>query len=467
MPTILIRDTTIVTCDAGRRVLYNAAIAVDDASGRILDLGPSEEVARKHPQAQAINGRGKAVFPGFFNCHTHLTATLSRGILEDFGFPTTLKFPQQAAALLSREETQVFALLGAIEGIRSGTTTFFELGRDTASYAQALADTGARYVLGEMVQDVNYNVIRAGSPLRSAQDFSPKLADEGFQRAVDLFEKWHGRADGRVTVYFSPATADGCSPSVLRRARELAEERGVGYTIHLSQSHQEVAGVMAAWGVRPAHYLAINEFLGPRLVAAHCRYVNESEIRTMGQNRVGVSNNAAIAARRGAAAPARDLLEAGCGMGMGTDNMAEDMVEVVRTGYFAERVRTNDEFDPTPEDVLEWATIGGARIMGMDSMTGSLEPGKQADLFVIDVRKAHLAPTLRIVSDFVNNGMASDVESVMAAGKWIMRDRKLLTVDEDDILQRAEEAAHRVWRQLREKYPDVPFPVRLADGPAF
>lgn len=185
----------------------------------------------------------------------------------------------------------------------------------------------------------------------------------------------------------------------------------------------------------------------------------------MGRRRVGVSNNAAIAARRGAAAPARELQAAGCTLGMGSDNMAEDMVEVMRTGLFMERVRLNDEMWPQPEDVLEWATLGGARVMGMGEGLGSLEVGKQADLVLVNTRRAHLVPVLRIVSDFVHNGMASDVESVMVAGRFIMRDGVVLAVDEADLLRRAEEIAHRAWRRLRDRYPDVPFPMRLAEGP--
>ena len=116
---------------------------------------------------------------------------------------------------------------------------------------------------------------------------------------------------------------------------------------------------------------------------------------------------------------------------------------------------------------MDWATIGGARIMGMDETLGSLEVGKQADLFVTDLRRAHMVPVLRLVSDFVNNGQASDIEAVMVAGQWVMRDRKLLHIDEDDILMRAEEIAHRAWRQLREKHPSVAMPFPLSDGPAF
>ena len=465
MTAIVIRDTTIVTSDPGRRVLYGAAIAIGD-DGVIAAVGASAEVERAFPAAEFVSGKGKAVFPGFFNCHTHLGQTLSRGIQEDFGFPTTLRFPEPVASLLSAEEIQVMAALGAIEGIRSGTTTFFEVGQNVSSYIEPTLATGARFVLGETIRDVNYNVIQAGSPLRSSADFSERLAEDSLQRAVDLFASHHGKYERRVQVYFSPATADSVSPRVLRRSRELAEERGVGYTIHLSQSHQEVAGVAAAWGLRPAQYLNVHEFLGPRLVAAHCRYLNQSEIRLLGRARAGVSNNPAIAARRGAAAPALALLEAGCGLGIGTDNMSEDMVEAMRTGLFAERVRVNDEQRPLPQDVLEWATIGGARVMGMAESTGSLDVGKQADLFVIDTRKAHLVPVLHIVPDFVHNGMASDIESVMVGGRFIMRDGSLTTIDEADVLRRAEEIAHRAWRQLTERYPDVPFPVRLPDRPS-
>ncbi len=464
--TTVIRDTIIVTCDPDERIIPNGAIAIGD-DGVIAAVGPRDEVVRAYPTADMVSGRGKAVFPGFFNCHTHLTATLSRGILEDLGFPSPLRFPEQVAAMLSPEELQVMAVLGAIEGIRSGTTTFFEQGRGVSTYAQQLADTGARFVLGESMMDVSYNVISAGNPLRSSADFSMELAEAAWQRGVDAYEAWHGKADGRLTVYFAPSTADSVSPIMLRRSRELAEERGVGYTIHLAQSKQEVAGVMAAWGVRPAHYLETNEFLGPRLVVAHCRYLDESEVQALGRRGTGVSNNPAIAARRGAAAPALDLEEAGCRIGIGTDNMAEDMVEAIRTGYFVERVRRNDEFKPTAEKLLQWGTIGGARIMGMDETLGSLEVGKQADLFVADLRRAHMVPVLRLVSDFVNNGQASDVEAVMVAGTWVMRERKLLHVDEDDILARAEEIAHRAWRQLREKYPDVAMPFPLMEGPAF
>ena len=145
--------------------------------------------------------------------------------------------------------------------------------------------------------------------------------------------------------------------------------------------------------------------------------------------------------------------------------MAEDMVEVVRSALFHERVRRNDEMWPQPEDVLDWATIGGARALGVADEVGSLEVGKKADLFMVDLRRSHLVPTLRVVSVFVHQAQGADISDVMVEGNWIMRDSRILTFDEDDVIARAEAIGHKVWSRIVDENPDVPFPVRLPPGP--
>lgn len=457
MDTIL-SNATLVTGDQVRTVLYDAALAVRDST--IAALGPTEEIRAQFPGAEVVDCRGKAVFPGLVNCHTHLLATADRGILEDFGFPTTLRFPESTRSMLSTEERQVIATLGVLEAIRSGTTTLLEIADNVAGFADCLAATGMRLVLADNFNDVNPARMRQG-----VFEFEADRRDAGLRRSADLVEKWHGRDNGRITCFLAPHAPEICSPELLRAVREMAEARDLGYTIHLSQSHLEVETVMRTRGVDPTHYLFASDFLGPRLVAAHCRYVSPSEVALLGHCHVGISNNAAIAARRGAAAPVRELQAAGCPIGMGSDNMAEDMVEVMRAGLFHERVRRNDEMWPQPEDVLEWATQGGARILGLDNRVGSLEVGKEADLFIVDTFKAHLVPTLRIVSGFVHNGQPSDISGVMVRGEWLLRDGRTQTIDEDDIIRRAEGISHNVWGRLTEKYPDVPFPIRLPPGP--
>ena len=452
--TTVITNATVVTGDAGRTVRHDAGIAISE--DRIASVGSTEEVRQAYPDADVVDGRGKAVFPGLVNCHTHLLATGDRGILEDFGFPTRLTFPVSARSLLSAEERQTLAVLGALECMRSGATSLLEIASNVAGYAADLAATGLRVVLAETVNDVDESRLPQGE-----FDFDEARADAGLQRSADLVESWHGKRDGRVSCFMSPHAPETCSPDLLRRSREMAERYGISYTIHLSQSRQEIEAVMRVRGVSPTHYLFANDFLGPNLLAAHCRYVDSSEIALLGQCGVTVANNAAIAARRGAAAPVRELLAAGCGIGMGSDNMAEDMVEVMRAGLFLERVRRNDEVYPQPEDVLEWATSGGARALGMGDDIGSLEAGKKADLFVVDLMRPHLVPSLRVVSAFVHNGQPADITSVMVDGQWVMRDGKALTIDEDDVVRRAEAVGHAVWRRLLERYPNVPFPINI------
>ncbi len=458
MVTIL-SNATLVTGDEGRTILYDSAVAVRDKL--IAAVGPTEEIQAQVPEGEVVDCRGKAVFPGLINCHTHLLATADRGILEDFGFPTSLRFPESTRSMLSTEERQVIATLGALEAIRSGTTTLLEIADHVGEFAESLAHTGLRLVLADNFNDVNPDRLRLG-----AFEFEAHRREEGLRRSAELVEKWHGRDDDQVTCFLAPHAPELCSPDLLREVRDMAEARDLGYTIHLSQSRLEVEAVMRTRGVDPTHYLFASDFLGPRLVAAHCRYVTPAEVSLLGSHNVGISNNAAIAARRGAAAPIRELQAAGCPIGMGSDNMAEDMVEVMRAGLLHERVRRNDEMWPQPEDVLEWATLGGAQILGMGQKVGSLQAGKEADLFIVDTFKAHLVPTLRIVSGFVHNGQPADISGVMVRGQWLLKDGKTLTIDEEDTIRRAEKISHGVWGRLVAKYPNVPFPVKLPPGPA-
>jgi cytosine/adenosine deaminase-related metal-dependent hydrolase len=453
MTTTLIRDATIVTGDAGRTIHHGGAVAID--GDRIVAVGPSAEVEGRYPGAEIVDGRGKAVFPGFVNCHTHLWFTIARGIQEDFGFPSTLRFPTTVQAMVSAEENRVFALLGALEALRSGTTSLLEIGYRVPDYAEAVAATGLRVVFGQSTSDLEPEGIPDGRFV-----FSPARGEKSLQSVADVLARWHGAQGGRVTCVVAAHAPEACSPDNLRQARALAEQHRVGTTIHLNQSRWEVEAVMRVRGVRPTEYVFEHGFLSPRLVAAHCRFMAPSEVALLGGSGAAVSHNAAMAARRAAAPPIQELAAAGATIALGTDNMAEDMVEAARTALFMERVRLGDARHPQPEDVLAWATVHGARALGLGDV-GSLQVGRKADLVVVDTRRAHLVPTLRIVSAFIHNGQAGDVESVMVDGRWLMRDGRVLTIDELDILARAEEIARRVWRQLVDRYPDVPFPIRL------
>jgi len=208
----IISNATIVTGDAGRTVLYGSAIAVRDSS--IVGLGPSAEILAQFPGAEVVDGSGKAVFPGLVNCHTHLLATADRGILEDFGFPTTLRFPTSTRALLSVEERQVIATLGALEAIRSGTTTLLEIADHVGAFAPSLVKTGLRLVLSDNFSDADPALAREGS-----FDFQAERREEGLQRSADLVDAWHGHDGGRISCFLAPHAPELCSPQLLRAVR--------------------------------------------------------------------------------------------------------------------------------------------------------------------------------------------------------------------------------------------------------
>jgi len=454
----LIRNSTVVTGNLNRLILYKSAIFIQN--GIIQDIGDSDLLEAKYPSLATIEGVGKVIFPGLINCHTHLLATADKGILEDFGFPTTLKFPTTGRGLLNEDERNVFARLACIEAIKSGTTTLLEISNDIAGYAQTLDSAGLRVFLGETLSDIDDSKSTEG-----VYEYSSHKRDIGIGKASDLINAWDGKSNDRIRGFVAPHAPERVSPDLLRDSRDLAEKHDLGYTIHLSQSYKEIEATKRIRGVLPTHYLFANEFLSNRLVAAHCRYLDSSEIAMLGQNNAGISHNSAIGARRGAAAPVHELLSSGCSIGMGSDNMAEDMVEVMRAALFHERVRRNDEMNPQPEDILEWGTMGGARTLGIADEVGSIEIGKKADLFMIDFRKAHLVPTLRIVSSFIHNGLSSDVTDVMIDGEWVMQNSSIKTINEPEVIEQAEEIGHRVWNRLVRENPNVPFPISLPPGP--
>ena len=452
--TIVIHNTTVITADAGRHVLYDAALAIN--GDRIVDLGPSDKITSKYKDAEHINGRGKAVMPGFANCHTHLAATISRGIQEDFSFPTTLRFPKNVRQYMSEDERTVMVQLGVVEAIRSGTTAAFEIAGNIEPYAQALVDTGIRFMLGESASDLD----RAKLSDDGVFEFNEGRAEACLESIKSLYSKFDGAGNDRVRVSPSAHAPESVSPGLLRSVRELSEKWGRPSSIHLNQSWWEVEVVKAKRGVLPTEYLFQNGFLWPNLMAGHCRCMETREIQLLGRSHATTVFISAIAARRGYSPRISEIEAAGSPIVMGSDNMAEDMVEVMRTGLFMERVRNGDGERPTPEEVLQWATADGHRALGFTE-SDTIEVGKKADLIVIDTQRSHLVPTMRIVSSFVHQGTPADVESVMVDGKWIMRDGEVLTMDESSIIKEAERIGRRAWGRLLDDYPDVPFPIRL------
>lgn len=452
--TVVFSRTTVVTADV---VQNNVALAVQGDT--IAAIGPTDQVLQAYPQAEVYDGRGKALFPGLINCHAHMAAVLQRGFNEDFGFPNSAKLSVQPGSLLQGEEGTLMVTVAALEAIRTGTTTIVENTGGISRSAAALAQSGLRCVFAESIRD-SENVAGPMAPEGLARSetprFSPKLRDEGMQRISDLFTAWHGKNQGRISVFPAAALVETSSPELLQAIRAFADKHDVGYTIHLTQSTPELEFMLKFHGVRPSAFLDRHGFLGPRLFAAHARYVDASEIALLGRSRTIITHQAGMAANRGVIPPIPALRAAGCPIALGTDNNTNDVFEVMRVALLTERVRRDDErpgTQPQPEDILADATQGGARAVNQEKRVGSLEVGKKADLLVVDTLRAHLVPAGRIVSAWIHNGQPSDIESVMVDGQFVMRNRKVLTMDEDSILREADAVGRRIWGKVLEGGP--------------
>jgi 5-methylthioadenosine/S-adenosylhomocysteine deaminase len=453
--TLLIRKATIVTGDDAGTILYDAALAIE--SNRIAALGPDSDIAARFPGAEQVDASGRVVFPGFANIHTHLVMTLARGVFEDLSPPHEPPFCGGLSPIplpdLSPEEQAVMCELGALEAIRSGTTAVLEDAVRIGNYAPQMLATGLRMVLAERCWDRVGGSI--GDPTAFVRDTA--LGEAGLARIEALHRDWDGAGEGRIRVGVSAWAPDMCSPELLRQVRALQQRLDTLCTIHLNQIWGEVAAVQAHHNMLPSEFLDSIGFLHDRLVAAHCRCMAPLEEKILGRNKVHVAFNSAIAARRGLSPRVCEMEQAGCNIAMGTDNMAEDMVEAMRTGLFMERIRRRDGRSPTPEEALRWATRNGYKAMGVAD-GGWLAPGNLADLIMLRTDRPHLAPFLRAVAVFVHQGQAADIDDVMVDGRWLMRDRRVLTMDEARIVRQAEEVANRAWSRLFAARPDIAIP---------
>lgn len=454
--TVVFSRTTVVNPDA---VQTDVALAVQ--GGRIVAIGPTDDIRERFPTAEDYDGRGKALVPGLINCHAHLAATLARGFNEDFGFPNSAGLTIRPNDLLEGEEHALMVTIGALEAIRTGTTTIVENTGNITRHAAALVNTGLRCVLAESVRDsenVPGPMAPAGLAASETPRFSPRLRDEGLQRISDLFSRWHGANQGRVSVFPAAALSETSSPELLQAVRAFAEQHDLGYTIHLSQSRAEVDFMVKHHGMRPPAYLDAHGFLGPRLFAAHCRYVDEDDIARLGRSRTIISHQAAMAANRGVIPPIPALRAAGCPIATGTDNNTNDLFEVMRIALLTERIRRDDPFpgvQPQPEDILADATEAGARAVNQEDVLGVLEVGRKADILVVDMLRAHLVPAVRFLSAWIHNGQPSDIESVMIDGQFVMRDGRVLTLDEESVIAEADKVSKRIWGQVQAAEPIV------------
>jgi 5-methylthioadenosine/S-adenosylhomocysteine deaminase len=435
---ILITGGTVVTM-AGANIEHGSVVI---AGGKIVAVGPSSEVDAKYTAKTTIDAKGMAVLPGLINTHTHVPMTLFRGIADDRDLMDWLQnfiFPAEAKNV-DRDFVRWGTRLAAAEMIRSGTTTFTDMYYFESDIATETKKAGLRGVLGETLIDF------------PAPD--NKTWDEAIAYMRKYAAQWKG--DSLITPAIAPHAPFTVSREHLLQVRALATELGVPISIHVSETKNELEQVAAKQnGMTPGNYLESLHFLGPDVIAAHGVWLTPDEQAIFAKRKTGVAHcpesNMMLAS---GVAPIVAMRRAGVNVGLGTDGPAGsnnnlDMLEEAASAARLQKVTNGDPKALSARDVLEMATIGGARVLAMDDRIGSLETGKRADVILIDLRAAKVQPVYSVESAIVYAASGSAVDTTIVDGRILMRHHNLLTVDEPAAVAKAKQYRDKVLQSLK------------------
>lgn len=422
---LIIKNGTLLTMDFKNSILENGFLAI--RGDRISNMGTGDMPSIK--ATKIIDAKGGLVLPGLVNGHTHAAMTLFRGLADDLPLMQWLEnyiFP--AERNMDAEFVYTGTLLALAEMILSGTTTFCDMYLFEEEVAKAAKKAGVRCLVGEVLYDFpspNYGSV-----------------GKGLKYTESLIQKW--RDDPIVSIAVEPHSLFTCSPELLMAANELALKHRVPLIIHVAETLNEVSEIKGKYGKTPIEHLDSLGLLGAHLIADHCVHLGPSDIKKMAEHGVKVVHNPESNMKLASGiAPVPELIKQGVTVGLGTDGCASnnnlDLFSEMDTAAKLHKVHA---MDPTVVDavtVLRMATIQGARALGLQDIIGSLEIGKKADVIVIDTHKPHLTPMYNAVSHLVYAASGNDVTHSVINGKLVMEDRKLLTLDLDEIIARSRE----------------------------
>ncbi len=447
-------DTTftnafVLTMDETMTQFSPGAVAVKGDS--IAAVGMDEDITREFIADDTIDCGGKVLMPGLINAHTHVPMTLLRGLADDLRLDVWLMgymMPVERE-FVSPEFVRLGTLLACAEQIRSGVTTFNDMYYFEEHVAQAAADAGVRAVCGQTVMKF---------PAPDAASYEDSL-----QMAREFIERWKDHP--LIVPAVAPHAPYTCTAEILRATAELAREFDVPLHTHLSETAFEVENMRNEQGIPVIPYVKKQGVLEAKVIAAHCVHVDTGEIRTLMHAHAGIAHNPSSNLKLASGfAPVMKMLEAGLNVGIGTDGPASnndlDMFEEVRLAAFIAKAVTNDPTSLPASQALLMATRLGARALHIGHLTGSVEAGKRADLILVDVSPLHNAPSFKRAADnayaqIVYASKSTDVTDVMVNGKWLMRDRQLLTLQEDELLAQANEIAKKIDAFLIEREQSV------------
>ncbi|MBW2406020.1 MAG: amidohydrolase [Deltaproteobacteria bacterium] len=423
---IVIQNGTFITMNPDLDIINNGVLCIKN--DKLDKIEPLENNASLPIGETIIDAHGGIIMPGLVNTHTHLPMALFRGLADDLPLSKWLNeyiFPAEANHIHS-ESVRIGALLSCAEMLLSGTTTCCDGYFHEDSVASAANEIGIRAILGQGVIDFPAPGV-------------PK-PENNVNNAITFIQKWKNISPLIIPSIFchSPYT---CSGATLKKAKDAAETEGVLFQIHVGETKDECLQIQTKHHTTPIKYLDKMGIIDKNTLLIHAVWMDDDDIEIIAKRRGSVSHNPESNMKLASGiAPVPALLKAGVTVGLGTDGCASnnnlDLFSEMDTAAKLHKVSAMDPMLMDAVTVLKMATIEGARSLGLHDITGSLEVGKQADVIILDTHKPHLVPVYNPVSHIVYAAQGSDVQDVIVNGRILVKDRKLLSVDLGNILEK-------------------------------
>lgn len=424
---IIIRNALVVTMDSQYRVIKDGAVVI--RGDEIIDVGLSDAISSAYDAKRVINGDGKLVMPGLVNVHTHSPMTIYRGYADDLPLLEWLYehiFPVEAK-FTTPENVCTGTQLAIAEMLLSGTTCFNDTYYYTHKMAEVVDVTGIRAILAESL--IGFPAPNSPTP------------DVGMAHTLDLIARWKDHPLVNIsTAAHTPYTA---SADIIAKTKQIAVDHDLIFNIHVSETSWEVKDSLKKHGVSPVKYLQNLGVLDQKTIASHCVHLSEEDINIFAENNVAVGHNPQCNMKlANGVAPIQKFLDQGIRVGIGTDGVASnndlDMFDEMRSSALAQKLSVGDPSVLNARTVVEMGTIMGARAIGLGDSIGSIEPGKKADVVILDLGRPHAIPRFNVYSLIAYSLRGSDVETVIVNGRILVDKRKLLTVDLDALYHKVE-----------------------------
>jgi len=446
--SLIVEKGIVITMDGKRRIFKKGSVVIEH--DKIIDVGKLDELKGKYSADEVIDASGCAVMPGLVNCHIHLPQMLMRGVQDDVEVMDKLiNYIWPIQGHYDEEDGKISCLLAFLEIVKSGTTSFISTGLHPRygidGILEEMEKSGLRGAISKYVMEKGAYATEE----TAIHEGLLETKESSMKEALRLIDRWDGKANGRIRIWFSPRSVGACSVETMREISRLAEKHGVGITAHWAEVKNNVEFVRREFNMGMAEFAEHVGLLKPNVTLAHGIYFEESEISALARSGVNICHcpicNSKLTM---GVAKIPQMLTAGVSVCLGTDgapvNNTCDMFQEMRFAVLLHRASSLNPLYPRAEEALEMATLNGARALGLEDELGSIEAGKKADIIVVNLKNPHALPIHDPISAVVWATTGRDVKTTIIDGKIVMRERKVPTLDEEEILRKAQERAERV-----------------------